>query len=107
MNTPEGLVQKKIINYLKKLQDDFPIYYEKRQAGGFNYKKGAFDLWIVCNGTHFEIEIKAKNGKQSSMQYLWQSEFKKINIDCFLVNSFEEAKSVIDEKINDILKGGK
>lgn len=104
MSTPEGIVQNKIINYLKKLRNEGkPIYWEKRQAGGFNYHKGASDLWIVYNGTHFEIEIKAKNGTQSSMQYLWQSEFKKINIDCYLVSSIEDAKEVIDNKINDIM----
>ena len=39
--TPEKRVQNKIIEYLKQLRDNNkPIFYERRQAGGYSYKKG-------------------------------------------------------------------
>lgn len=99
--TLEKKIQSDIVNYIKRLQEKkYPIYYEKRQAGGFNYRKGVADLWIVYNGIHFEIEVKRKDGKMSEMQKLQQRIFKEqYKIDYYLVNSLEEAKKIIGEYI--------
>lgn len=88
--TPEARVQSKICSYLTSLQEkNLPLYWERRQAGGFNYKKGIPDLYVVFNGRHIEIETKAKNGKLSTMQEKWQTKCKKLNITYFCVNNYE------------------
>ena len=63
--TPEKRVQNKIIDFLKSIPN---LQYERRQAGGFNYHKGAPDIWFVYNGRHCEIEVKAPGGHPSSLQ---------------------------------------
>lgn len=91
--TPEQKVQNKIIKYFK----DNNIFYEKRQAGGFNYKKGMADLWFVINGRHYEMEVKRTNGKISEMQLYQQRYLKTLGIPYYIVESFEEAKEIIDK----------
>lgn len=69
----ENKIQRQIINYIKELEKQgFPIFYERRQAGGFNYKKGRPDLFIVYKGIHIEVELKREGGHQSSMQEKFQ-----------------------------------
>lgn len=96
--SPEQKVQNKIEKYLKDLQKEGkPLFFEKRQAGGWNYKKGLPDLYIVYNGKHIEIEIKAENGKPSEMQLMWQRRFKEqFNIDRFIVSSVDEVKNILN-----------
>ena len=43
-------------------------YYEKRWGGGQFAKSGLPDLHIVIRGTSIEAELKAPNGKPSSLQ---------------------------------------
>lgn len=75
--TEEGKVQQSIIDYVNYLYDlGHPIFYERRQAGGFNYKKGRPDLFVVYNGIHIEIEVKKPGGKQSSMQTKFENKCK-------------------------------
>ena len=67
--TPEGYVLNDILNYLKSLKSlGLPLMYERRSAGGFNYKKGISDIYAVFNGRHIEIEVKRADGRQSVMQ---------------------------------------
>lgn len=74
MNKSENQIQKQVINYIKKLEEEgYPIFYERRQAGGFNYKKGRPDLFVVYNGIHIEVEMKKVGGEQSSMQEKFQN----------------------------------
>ena len=69
----EKKIQLSIIKYFKKYEElGYPVYIERRQAGGFAYKEGAADLYVVIDGIHIEIETKATNGKQRSMQKKWQ-----------------------------------
>lgn len=69
----EKKIQNKIINYIKELEKKgHPVFYERRQAGGFNYKKGRPDLYVVYNGIHIEVEVKQQGGIQSSMQEKFQ-----------------------------------
>ena len=57
--TPEKKVQNQIVNYLNELQTNgFPVFVERRNAGGFSYKKGIPDLYASVNGLHIEIEVK-------------------------------------------------
>ena len=52
--TPEKKVQNEIIKYLKSKD----VFFERRQAGGFSYKKGIPDLYAVIDGMHIEIEVR-------------------------------------------------
>lgn len=89
----EKTIQTEVINYLKKLQNKgYPIYFERRQAGGFNYKKGISDLYCIINGKHVEIEIKRDDGKLSVMQEKWRDYCLKNNIEWICIKSVKELK---------------
>mgnify|MGYP007043623615 CR=1 FL=1 len=91
--SPEQKVQNSIEKYLKSNN----IFYEKRQAGGFNYKKGIPDLYFVFNGEHIEIEIKKPHGAPSAMQIMWQRKFAELyNIKAYIVSSVEEINDIIE-----------
>lgn len=71
--TPEKRIQNSIINYLKQLEDNgIPIWYDRRQAGGFSYHKGMPDLYAVYNGQHIEIEVKRIGGSLEPLQIKWR-----------------------------------
>ena len=98
--TGESSLSKKVISYLEELQDrGLPIYYEHRSgSGGYSYKKGTPDLFIVINGIHVECELKTTTGKRSPMQdkFKWRCETQwKILYCC--PRSFEEFKDFIDK----------
>ena len=91
--TPEKRVQNKILNYLKKLKESrYPIFYERRQAGGFNYKKGIPDIYCVINGKHIEIEVKKEGGQLSTMQEKFRDMCREKNIEWICADNFEEFK---------------
>lgn len=95
MHQNEQSVQSKIERYLK----DNNIFFEKRQAGGFQYRKGIPDLYFVFNQEHIEIEIKDPNGSPSPMQLAWQRKFKELyNIDAYIVDSVEDVMKIIASK---------
>ena len=86
-------MRQRIINFLKKLKDDGkPIFYERRQAGGFSYKKGIPDLYCVYYGYHIEIEVKAENGELSVMQEKFRDMCAKNKIFWICSNSLEDFK---------------
>lgn len=89
----EKKIQASIISYLKHC--NLPIFYEKRQAGGYNYRKGIPDLYVVINGKHVEIEIKKEDGKRSNLQIKRENWFKEKNIDYYVCRSLEEFKEII------------
>lgn len=97
MQSEEQKVQNDIERHLKEWQKQgVPIFFEKRQAGGFNYKKGIPDLYVVLNGVHVEFEIKKPNGKPSTMQLLWQKKFKELyNINAYIVESWKEVENIL------------
>lgn len=70
--TPEKAVQTKIINFLKTIPG---LIYERRQAGGFNYRAGLPDLWFLYKGIHCEVEVKAPGGEPSSLQLKQERSF--------------------------------
>lgn len=98
----ERNILNKTIQYLKKLiSKGCKVYYERRQAGGFNYKIGLPDLWFVIDGKHYEIEFKTDKEKiyYRSEQLYWQKKFKELKIDSIISNDFNEIQLFIDEKI--------
>lgn len=96
--TPEKRIQNKILAYLKDLKEkNYPIFYQRREAGGFAYKKGIPDIYCVVNGRHIEIEVKADNGQLSSMQITYKEMFEKIGIKYIVAKSVEDVSEVIKE----------
>lgn len=74
--TPEKEVQNQIVTYFKKLNDaGINNYVERRQAGGFAYKMGLPDLFVVIFGKHIEIEVKRPGGKPRATQEKWAKRF--------------------------------
>lgn len=69
----ETKVQKKIIDFLKSIPN---LEYERRQAGGFSYRKGRPDLWFVYKGRHYEVEVKDVGGQPGSMQLISEQKFR-------------------------------
>lgn len=99
--TPEKYIQNEICKYLKSIEDDHPIFWERRQAGGFSYKKGLADLYAVVDGLHIEIEVKRPGGHQSPRQEAFERLCKKKNILYICVDNADEVKSVIKAVLND------
>lgn len=97
--TPEGQIQTKILVYLKKLQQSgLPLYYEKRQAGGFSYKHGIPDIYGVFDGIHFEVEVKRPGGERRADQVKWEERFKKVfHINYCCVDSIDIFKQWLND----------
>lgn len=95
--TPEKMIQSKIISYLSKLADEgHPIFYERRQAGGFAYKKGLPDIYVVYNGKHIEVEVKRTGGQLSPMQETWARRFKQLGITHYIADDVEKFKQFMN-----------
>lgn len=98
--TAEKYIQNDIIKYLKTLQKEgHPLFFERRQAGGFSYKRGISDLYVVYDGIHIEIEVKALGGKLSIEQEKWQNTCKKLNILYICAYSLKEFKNFLENII--------
>lgn len=91
--TPEKKVQNDIILYLKSLN----VFYERRQTGGFNYKKGIPDLYFVYKGQHVEVEVKKENGSLSIMQEKFRDMCKEKSIKWTCVSSLNEFKTFVEQ----------
>lgn len=99
--TPEKRVQNSIVQYLKKLEKDYPVYVERRQAGGFSYKMGIADLYAVINGKHLEIEVKRPGGKLRPMQIKWKELCQSRNIAWVCAESLEEVIVVVQKLLKE------
>jgi len=98
--TPEKKVQNDILGYLHKLKEEgHPIFYERRQAGGFSYKMGIPDVYFVYNGKHVEVEVKSKNGSLRTMQEKFRDRCKLINIDYICCNDIDDFKIFMQKYI--------
>ena len=98
MLTPEKRIQNEIIKYLDYLETfDYPIIYERRQAGGGSYRKGKPDLYAIINGIHLEIEVKAPDGSLSTLQEKWRDRFIKRNVRWICVDNINDFKKYIKE----------
>ena len=76
--TAEADLTDQVVDYLELLHmRGVPIYWEHRSgSGGFSYKKGTPDFFVVIRGLHIECELKAPHGKLSTMQekFKWRCE---------------------------------
>lgn len=90
----ESYIADKCLDYIKKLN----LFYDHRSgSGGFNYRKGIPDTYIVVNGIHVECELKTPFGSRSPLQEKWATRFKEWNIPYICPRSFEEFKEFIDK----------
>lgn len=98
--TPETKVKNLILKRLNDLSKTHPLFYERRQAGGFSYKKGIPDIYFVYDGMHVEVEIKAPGGQLSTMQEKFRELCDRCNIIYACVDSIED----FEEFINALIK---
>jgi len=97
----ESKITGKCLKYLDKLKESGVfIYYEHRSGqGGFSYKKGIPDLFIVINSVHIECEFKTESGKLSTMQEKYKLMFERLKIPYICPHSFEEFEEEIKKWI--------
>ena len=95
--TPEKRIQNSILNYLAKLSKTEPLFYERRQAGGFSYKMGIPDIYFVYNGRHVEVEVKRYGGELSTMQEKFRDMCKNKNIIWICANSVDVVEETISQ----------
>lgn len=96
--TPEVKVQSAITSFLKKeMKAGKPVFYEKRQAIGYQYHKGIPDIYCILNGYHLEIEVKRPGGSRSTMQETYERILKNAGAIYACVDSFEQFKQLYDE----------
>lgn len=102
--TPEKQIQNDILDYLKHLKQSFePIFYERRQAGGFSYKKGIPDIYCVYYGIHIEIEVKKPGGQLSTMQEKFRDMCETNNIKWICVDDVSQIKEYMLQIKNTIM----
>lgn len=89
--TPEKKVQNAIVNFLNaKQKEGEPVFVERRNAGGFSYKKGIPDLYAVIDGIHLEIEVKRPGGTMTTMQEKFRDKCRKLHIKWCCVDNLDE-----------------
>lgn len=95
--TPEKRIQNKIVDYLNERQAfGAPIFVERRNAGGFSYKKGIPDLYAVINGKHVEIEVKQPDGELEPMQEKFRQKCERLNITWVCATCVEDVSVLVD-----------
>lgn len=100
--TPEAKVTNECMAYLKELKDrGVPIEWEHRSGtGGFAYKKGIPDMFIIIGPYHIEAELKCIDGHLSTMQVKWKNRFIRNGTPYVNPHSFQEFKEYIDKFLN-------
>ena len=91
----ENPIQTKIRVYLESLENSI---VERREAGGFSYKKGRPDLWCVYKGKHYEIEVKDPKGDTTIMQDKQKIKLEKAGCIYILAKTLDDVRKVINEE---------
>ena len=86
-----------IIKYLKEIQSSQNVFFERRQAGGFSYKKGIPDIYAIVNGLHLEIEVKQPGGQLSTMQEKFRDMCKNKHIHYVCAEDVLDVKNIIEK----------
>lgn len=96
--TPEKEIQNSIMSYFKKLKaSGIDNYVERRQAGGFAYKMGLPDLWVVIFGKHIEIEVKRPGGQPRATQEKWARRFTEMDAIYLCADSVIDVIDLIEK----------
>lgn len=94
--TPEKAIQSSIVSFFKELEKaGKPIFVERRQAGGYSYKMGIPDLYIVINGQHVEIEVKRPGGELRPMQVKFKEMCERRHIHYLCADNLDIVKEYI------------
>lgn len=95
--TPEKRIQNKIVDFLHALEKDGePVFVERRNAGGFSYKKGIPDLYAVVDGIHVEIEVKAPGESLSTMQEKYRDKCKRLHIIWICADNVQDVQTLVN-----------
>ena len=89
----EDIIQNNIIKWLKKNN----IWYQRREAGGFTYKKGIPDLYCIYKGKHIEIEVKDPKGQVSSMQIKQRQILEQAGAIYILATSVQDVQNILEK----------
>lgn len=94
----ESKISTLCLDYLKELKDrGVPIeWFHRSGSGGFAYKKGIPDMYIVIGPVHIECEMKTPFGHLSTMQVKWRDRFIRNGTPYINPKTFEEFKEYID-----------
>ena len=96
----EHKVQDDIIDYLKSLEEaGYPVWHDRRQAGGLGYKEGKPDLYAVFAGIHIEIEVKGIGGSPSPRQLAYERDMKDLGTPYIRPGSYKEFVEWFERKI--------
>lgn len=99
--TPEKRVQNSLMKYMSNLETDgHPIFFERRQAGGFSYKMGIPDLYAVYNGRHIEIEVKAPGEHLRPMQIKFKQQCERKNILYICCSDLQDLRQFFTNNFN-------
>lgn len=95
----ESKISSQCLKYLNQLKaGGTPIYWEHRSGtGGFAYKKGIPDMFIVIGPVHIECEMKTLSGHLAPMQEKWKRIFTEQGTPYVNPHTFEEFKQYIDQ----------
>lgn len=95
----EAKISEKCLKYLDQLKlEGVPLeYFHRSGSGGFQYKKGIPDMYIVIGPVHIECEMKTPYGHLSIMQVKWRDRFVRNGTPYINPHTFEEFKSYIDQ----------
>lgn len=107
--TPEKEIQNAIVAYFKRLKSTgIDNYVERRQAGGFAYKMGLPDLWVVIFGRHIEIEVKRPGGQARATQEKWAKRFINMGVEYVCADSVTDVVNLVEHIRNEhyTSKGG-
>lgn len=97
----EAKISEKCLKYLQALKDmGVPLeWFHRSGSGGFQYKKGIPDMYIVIGPVHIECEMKTPAGHLSTMQVKWRDRFIRNGTPYLNPHTFDEFKTFIDKYI--------
>lgn len=87
--TPEARVKKKIVDYLKKVEDLKFFCVQDR------YTAGIPDILVCYRGYFFAFEVKAPTGKLSVIQRITLDEIKEAGGKAVAVRSVDDVKNIL------------
>ena len=103
----ETLLQRKVLKYLKNLQETgHPLYYSRRSGEGLAYEEGVPDLYLVYNGIHVEVELKIIGGTVRARQEAFERKCKKWGILYIRPDTYKEFTDYMEKRIIPLIGGG-
>ena len=109
MSTPEGKIQKEILNFLRDhdifhwRQNNQPLWDKNLNGGRGGYRAhigiaGVPDIIAIIDGQFTGFEVKTPRGKQSADQVLFERRCKRAGGAYFVVRSVEDVRVALNVK---------